>query len=444
MDPVRRIYTVSELTRHIKALLEGNFPFVWVAGEISNFRIPASGHFYLTLKDESAQINAVMFKGNQQHLKFLPEDGMRIIGLGRISLYEPRGVYQIVLEYIEPSGIGALQAAFEQLKKRLEAEGLFDASHKKPIPYLPRAIALITSTTGAVVHDMLNIIFRRFPTMTVQIIATKVQGDGAETEIAQALRIMNERGNADVAILARGGGSLEDLHAFNSETVARAIFSSRIPIVSAIGHETDFTIADFVSDLRAPTPSAAAEMVVPEKSELDRRIREFSSSLQKRLMSCHRTISAHYMGIFKRLVHPQKKIQDHRLRIDDLAARNARAFHQLVRHKVLDFQGKSDRLLHLNPIRNVPVYKQILDKNNYKLFNSMMKLVEQKKSAYRRLSLALDALSPLAILSRGYSIVRRLPEGMIVRDAGGVAPGQLLEIRLYKGSLLCRVEEIGT
>jgi len=262
-----RVYTVSELTDKIKALLEESFPFIWIVGEISNFRTPLSGHFYFSLKDADAQISAVMFRGQQRQLKFEPEDGMRVTGMGRLSVYEPRGSYQIILEYMEPSGIGALQIAFEKLKSRLAQEGLFDDQHKQPIPFLPQKIALITSPSGAVVHDILNILERRYVNVDIQILPVKVQGDGAEDEIAAALDLLNQQAGFDAAILARGGGSLEDLQAFNSEAVARAIYACNVPLISAVGHETDYTIADFVADVRAPTPSGAAEIVVPDRDD---------------------------------------------------------------------------------------------------------------------------------------------------------------------------------
>ena len=283
IEPVRKVYTVSELNAVIKSLLEQRFPFVWIVGEISNFKIPLSGHYYFTLKDEASQINAVMFRGQHRQLKFEPEDGMRVTGLGRLSVYEPRGAYQILLEYLEPSGVGGLQIAYEKLKARLAEEGLFDQQYKKPIPFLPHKIALITSPSGAVVHDMLNIIDRRFPNMQIEVFPVKVQGTGAEDEITEALEMLNDRSGVDVAILARGGGSLEDLQAFNSEHVARAIFAARIPIIAAIGHETDYTIADFVADLRAPTPSAAAELAVPVKFELLQQVNNIFADLKYRI-----------------------------------------------------------------------------------------------------------------------------------------------------------------
>ena len=317
----QKIYTVSELNANIKALLEEQFPFVWICGEISNFRRPVSGHAYFTLKDDSSQMNAVMFRGQQKQLKFEPDAGMSVIGMGRISVYEPRGAYQIILEYMEPSGVGALQIAFEKLKTRLAQEGYFDESHKKPLPFLPQKIAIITSPTGAVVHDILKIINRRFPNVAIDIIPVKVQGEGAEDEIVTGLNLANARGDANVLIVARGGGSLEDLQAFNSERVATAIFNSQIPVVSAIGHETDFTIADFVADLRAPTPSAAAELVVPEKIALSRRCIEYSSVLKSNINNYIKNIRHKLDVIVNRLIDPRKSIQDLRLRIDDVTAR---------------------------------------------------------------------------------------------------------------------------
>ncbi|MCK4793478.1 MAG: exodeoxyribonuclease VII large subunit, partial [Desulfobacteraceae bacterium] len=278
--PERRIYTVTELTHNIKDFLEEAFPFVWITGEISNFRIPVSGHFYFTIKDSGAQISAVMFRGQNRNLRFQPEDGMAVIAMGRLNVYETKGIYQIIIEYLEPEGVGVLQLAFEHLKKRLAAEGLFDEKHKLPLPFLPQKIAVVTSPTGAVIRDIINVIDRRFPNMTVEIAPVKVQGEQAAEEIVEAIELLNDRNDADVIVVARGGGSLEDLQAFNSEVVARAIFSSEIPVVSAVGHETDFTIADFTADLRAPTPSAAAELIVPVKNDLLMRTKEIRGTLK--------------------------------------------------------------------------------------------------------------------------------------------------------------------
>lgn len=266
--PKPKIYSVSELTRGIRTLLEGTFPEVWVSGEISNFRSHTSGHFYFSLKDDQAHLSAVMFRGANAKLPFKLEDGLEVIAHGRITVYEVRGQYQIVVDHIEPKGIGALQLAFEQLKKKLQTEGLFDPAHKRPLPFLPKKIGIVTSETGAAIRDILNILQRRFPSVDVLLVPVLVQGEGAAREIAEGIRILNEREDIDVMIVGRGGGSIEDLWAFNEEIVARAIYNSKIPVISAVGHEIDFTIADFVADVRAPTPSAAAELVVPNRMDL--------------------------------------------------------------------------------------------------------------------------------------------------------------------------------
>ena len=319
------IYTVSELNHKIKAILEHNFPFIWITGEISNFRMPASGHFYLTLKDETSQIQTVMFRGQNQHLKFVPEDGMSVTGLGRISVFEPRGSYQVILEYLEPKGVGALQVAFEQLKKKLDNEGLFDDQYKKPLPFLPEKIGLITSPTGAVVHDILHVVKRRFPGIPLDIASVRVQGDGAIADIVAAVELLNRLRSVDVVILARGGGSLEDLQAFNSEAVARAVFASEIPIISAVGHETDYTISDFTADMRAPTPSAAAELVVPIKGELYRKINELKYLIILNLQRYIKNYRSQIGSLRERLADPKKKLSDHRLKLDEEAGRLIRA-----------------------------------------------------------------------------------------------------------------------
>lgn len=390
-----RIYTVSELTRDIKDLMEINFPFVWVSGEISDFHRAGSGHSYFTLKDRNARISAVMFRGQGQNLRFLPENGMEITGIGRINVYEPRGRYQIIFEYLEPAGAGALHAAFEQLRKRLSDEGLFDDRYKKPIPFYPKKISVITSRTGAVIRDIMNVISRRFPNILIEIIPVSVQGEGSASEIADAIRMMNTRGDSDVAILARGGGSLEDLQAFNSETVARAVFLSEIPIISAVGHETDFTIADFVADVRAPTPSAAAELAVPVKNDLKRELARLRRRLKRQFRKYveYRRVSLN--GLSERLTDPKKQITDLRLKTDDLTGRLVRVFTNRMTQKREHLLWRTERL---------------------------------------------RALGPLSVLSRGYSITRTLPDETLVRDSETVSNGQKLEIILATGSLICRVE----
>ena len=391
----QKIYTISQITADIKEMLENRFPFIWVCGEISNFRIPASGHFYFTLKDELSQISAMMFRGQNRSLKFIPEDGMTVTGLGRLSLYEPRGTYQIIFEYLEPKGLGALQASFEQLKARLSAEGLFDEENKKPIPFLPRKIAVITSPTGAVIHDIINIVSRRFANVHIEIFPVRVQGEGAAQDIVSAIQLMNLRADADVAILARGGGSLEDLSAFNTEMVSRAIFASKIPMISAVGHETDFTIADFVADMRAPTPSAAAELVVPLKDELRRRILELESALKHRIYTQIERYRNVLSDMSKRLIHPQKNIQMLRLKLDEITER---LIFQMNKH-----------------------------------------LIQQRERLFWKTD-RLNNLSVFTVLSRGYGIVRTVPKAVIVKDADAVEIGGEIEILLEKGALRCRVE----
>jgi exodeoxyribonuclease VII large subunit len=436
----RTIYSVSELTRRIKSLIEERFPFVWICGEISNFRVPGSGHYYFTLKDENAQIAAVMFRGHHRQMKFVPEDGLSIIGLGRLSVYEPRGSYQIILEYLEPAGVGALQIAFEKLKKRLADEGYFDERHKKPIPYLPAKISVVTSPSGAVVHDIITVISRRFANVHLEVVPVKVQGAGAEDDIVAALKLVNDRGGADVIILARGGGSLEDLQAFNSEPVALAIFSSRIPVISAVGHETDVTIADFIADLRAPTPSAAAELVVPEKLELLRRCRELEQSLCSRMSGRLETSKKDLNEMRRRLVEPRRKVQEAWLRLDDLTGR-------LMRIASLNLRRDSDRLTGLarrlgasSPRATVQRFNSKLDFLRYYISINMHILINRNRSALRELSVKLDALNPLAILRRGYSVTRALPGKRIVTDPEHVRLEQDVEVLLANGLLLCRVK----
>jgi len=436
----RNIYSVRELTDKIKVLLEENFPFVWINGEISNFKIPASGHFYFTLKDDAAQISAVMFRGQNKKLKFLPEDGMSVTGFGRISVYSPRGAYQIILEYLEPSGAGALQAAFEQLKARLSEEGLFDNIYKKPLPLLPKKIALITSASGAVVHDMIRVMNRRFPNMHLELIPVAVQGDKAVTDIVGAIRLLNERNDADLAILARGGGSLEDLWPFNSEEIARALFASEIPIVSAVGHETDYTIADFVADLRAPTPSAAAEIVVPVKAELlERRIqltRQLSNGLARLIMDRKR----HVKQLTDRLVHPRRRLDDLRLQLDDYSERMLAAFKREIRQQRERLQWRRQRLFSNTPQVLIQARKQQLTQLSDQLYSAARSRVNSSALTLKALNLQLHALSPAAVLDRGYSITRRIPGQSIIKAASDIQIGELLEVMLAKGTITCRVE----
>ena len=435
-----RIYSVSELTSDIKDLLEQRYPFIWICGEISNFSMPASGHFYFTLKDERAQISAVMFRNQNRNLQFHPEDGLRIKGLGRISVYEPRGTYQIIFEYIEPQGTGAIQLAFEQLKKQLFEEGLFDEKHKTALPFLPQKISIITSPSGAVVHDILKVINRRFPNIFLEIIPVKVQGHGAEQEIIDAITLLNERPHSDVAILARGGGSLEDFHAFNSEDVARAVFGSKIPIISAVGHETDYSITDFVADLRAPTPSAAAELVVPVKTDLSRKVTELSTLLTHRLLRNIEHFQKVLKGLSNRLIHPSRKITDLRLRTDDMLGRLNRALKNSMRHHHYRVTRQTERLHANSPETLVKKYKDKLQQQYDNLFIYIKIQLNKKQFNLREISAKLHTLNPEAILARGYSITRTIPDAMVVRDPQDVFINQDLEVMVAKGPLICTVK----
>jgi exodeoxyribonuclease VII large subunit len=442
--PHRQIYTVSELTYNIKSLLEENFPFVWICGEISNFNIPVSGHYYFSLKDEGSQISAVMFRSQNRGLRFIPENGMTVICLGRVSVYEARGSYQIILEYMEPRGIGAIQIAFEQLKKKLSEEGLFEEGHKKPVPFLPRKINIITSPSGAAIQDILKIINRRFPNVHIEIIPVKVQGEGSKEMIVKAIELLNSRGDSDVAILARGGGSIEDLQVFNSEDVARAIFSSEIPIISAVGHETDFTIADLVADLRAPTPSAAAELVVPKQDELLYQCARLSRSLKSNYFKYVQNVRRILNAISKRLIDPRRKIQDLRIRIDDFTGRLVRIFVRSIKQRHERLEWLKNRLYANSPFIPVKNAKEKIEQLRYNILISINKILDEKRFRLREQSARLYALSPAAILARGYSITRTIPDAKIVKDSRTVNVGQSVEVMLGKGFLICRVKRKST
>jgi exodeoxyribonuclease VII large subunit len=439
--PLRYILTVSELTQEIKSTLEMKFPDVWVEGEISNLRIPPSGHIYLTLKDEGSQIRAVLFKMQSRTLRFLPEDGLHVICHGRVTLYEKRGDYQLILEGMEPKGIGALQLAFLQLKERLEKEGFFETSRKRPIPILPQMIGIVTSPTGAVIQDMIQIIQRRFENVRLLLYPVKVQGEGASGEIAEGIKYLNKRGNIDVIIVGRGGGSLEDLWAFNEEEVARAIFHSHIPIISAVGHETDYTIADFVADLRAPTPSAAAELVVKDKRELKRNIDRLKNGLENQMGQYFQEARTHLLHLQKGVIDPRKTIEDYLLRVDDLVNHSRRLLlWNLTRRKEKNV-FLAERLNLQSPLQRIRKMELSLMEARKWLGQNMKHRIQIRKHNLKGILGKLDSLSPLSILQRGYSIARKLPSLKILRDAAEVLVGDKVEIKLHRGSLSCLVEE---
>jgi exodeoxyribonuclease VII large subunit len=439
--PFRYILTVSELTQEIKDILETQFADILVEGEISNLKIPPSRHIYFTLKDDFSQIRVVLFKNQARHLRFSPEDGLHVICRGRVSLYEKRGEYQLILEEMEPKGIGALQLAFLQLKERLEKEGFFDPSRKKPIPMVPQKIGIVTSPTGAVIRDMLHVIERRFENVHLLLYPVRVQGEGAASEIANGIEYFNEQKEVDVIIVARGGGSLEDLWAFNDEEVAKAIFYSKIPILSAVGHETDYTISDFVADLRAPTPSAAAELVVRDKRELKNTLRFLEGRLGSEALQTLQEGRTHLFHLKKRFKDPRKRIEEELLKVDDL-------FNRFIFLTSWIVSRKREKHLHLyeglflrNPNQNVKNLRRLISENEKRVLQTIKHLIEIWRQRLEGRIGQLDSLSPLAILQRGYSITRKIPSLEIVRDSNQVRERDRVEVRLFKGTLVCGVEK---
>jgi exodeoxyribonuclease VII large subunit len=439
---MENILTVTELTANIKALLETSFGLLWVTGEVSNLRRPASGHVYFTLKDETSQIRAVIFRPAFAKIGFALEDGMEIVCRGRLNVYHLRGEYQIVIDAAEPRGIGALQMAFEQLKRRLDEEGLFDPSCKKRIPFLPQRIGVVTSSTGAAIRDILNITGRRFPSVDILIAPVRVQGVEAAPEICDAISRLNAIADIDVIILTRGGGSLEDLFPFNDERVARAIVSSEIPVISAVGHEIDYTISDFVADLRAPTPSAAAELVVPERRDLagllgglDRRL---TNGWKKNNERSRETVSF----LRERLKDPGKKIADLRIRIDDQSFRIAEDMKRIVARKrdILLYAGRL--LMRANPAGEMRDHRLAVENLKKSVIAGTRFYLKSTKNRLERELVMLESLNPLSVLKRGYGIVKAIPEGNIIRDANTLAVGNRIDVKLFSGSLTAEVTKV--
>lgn len=393
------ILTVSRLNILLREVVEDNFVQVLVEGEVSNFSTPASGHWYFSLKDADAQLKAVMFRSQSRLLGFIPQNGMQVICRGRVTLYTQRGELQLVVESLEPKGVGSLQLAFEQLKSRLAAEGLFDPGRKRALPAFPKTVGVVTSATGAAIHDILNVLKRRGAGVRVLLRPVRVQGEGAAAEIAEAIAELNRHGEADVLIVGRGGGSLEDLWAFNEEPVARAIHGSRIPVISAVGHEVDYSIADFTADLRAATPSAAAELVAKSRLELeghlDHLVLRLAGQMRNRLDLCHERVD----GLVRRLRSPQQALAMHRQRLDDLERHLQLALRRRLQEGNRQLAGLSDRL---------------------------------------------HSLSPLKTLARGYAIVLDGKSGQAVRDAAALNPGDVVDIRFHQGRASAAIIEVGS
>jgi exodeoxyribonuclease VII large subunit len=439
-DSPSRVYSVSELTREIKETLEENFPRVWVQGEISNCHLHSSGHLYFTLKDERSQIRAVMFRSQVRQLAFEPENGMHVLCLGRVGVYEARGEYQLYLDFLEPRGLGALQKAFEQLKARLQEEGLFDPARKRPLPFLPRRIGIVTSPTGAVIRDMLHVLGRRFPNLHVLLRPAKVQGEGAAQEIVEGIEDLNGFPGVDLIVVARGGGSLEDLWAFNEEIVARAIAGSAIPVVSAVGHEVDYTIADFVADLRAPTPSAAAELIVPVKREIQIQLADLRENLTRCSGRLLRDRRDELRSWTQRLPDPRRRMADLKIFLDDLQGRVALSIGNALGRAREALTHRRSLLHQMDPRVRMRAHAVELESWTHRLLGATRSAIHEKRAVLEREGALLHSVSPLSVLGRGYSITRLLPSEEIVRDADQLGANDRVRITFHRGEADCRVE----
>ena len=440
----KTILTVSRLTALLRGVLEENFEQLWVQGELSNVSYPSSGHCYFTIKDAGAQLRCVMFKSAARNLKFRMNDGMALIVRGRISVYDQRGEYQLICEYAEPAGVGALQVAFEQLKNKLSGEGLFDESHKVPVPRFPRKIGVVTSPTGAAIQDILTVLKRRFASLEILLYPVRVQGEGAAREIARAVDELNQLAEVDVILVGRGGGSLEDLWAFNEEVVARAVYHSRIPVISAVGHETDWTICDFVADLRAPTPSAAAELVIASVEELRNQLESLSHRL-RRTMGGLLALSAHRLEGLRRAIHDPRTMLGHLAqRLDDLTGRLESGLRMACLQRRDRFERLHASLQHNDPSRKAALLKQhvaFLSERSEHLLKQRIELFRQRFGDH---TARLEVLSPLKTLARGYAIASHHAGGTVVTDTSQLEIGDLLSLTLYRGGATCRIESLET
>lgn len=437
----RDIYTVSRLNHDVREILEGSFPTIWLEGEISNLARPRSGHMYFSLKDDECQVRCAMFRSRNQGLRFEPSDGSHVLMRAQVGLYVARGEFQLIVESMQEAGEGALRRAYEALKLRLAAEGLFDETHKLPLPRWPARLGVITSATGAALRDILTVVRRRFPALDVLIYPVPVQGDAAAPAIARALATASERRDCDVLILARGGGSLEDLWAFNEEVVARALHACTLPVVAGVGHQTDFTIADLAADHRAPTPSAAAELVTPDQLELRQRIADLRARhlrVMRGLLREHRQAT---MSLGKRLRHPRRRLQDASQRLDGLTLRLTRAMVALPGQKRAGLAALRARLYRHDPSIALRAYQVRWDQLSQRMRHAGRYLVSARRKQLDTLQRTLQAVSPFQTLERGYAIVTRVPEGDVVRSADEVANGGRVEAKLASGSLVCTVDE---
>ena len=437
----RAVLSVSQLSQQLAAVMEERFPAVWVEGEISNFKVYGSGHAYFTLKDEGAQLRCVLFRNRGRRIRFEPKDGLHVMAFGAVEVYAQRGEYQLVVELLEPRGLGALQLAFEQLKERLARDGLFDARRKRPLPRFPRKIGIVTSPSGAALRDMLRVIGRRFGAIHIVVAPARVQGDGAAAEVAQGIRELNALGGVDVIIVGRGGGSLEDLWAFNDEMLARTIAASKIPVISAVGHEVDFTIADFVADVRAATPSNAAELVVKEKRAVVESLADLGVRLRRgigRALAAHRDRLERTRGR-RVLTDPARPLRDLDRRLDDARARLRQAALAAIArggHRV-GLAGRGLRAL--SPVARTLNGRRALTDLHGRLGRGLHRALDRSRHHLGAAAGRLDSLSPLAVLGRGYSLTLT-PARRIVRSWREVSAGDAVRVLLHEGSLDCRVD----
>ena len=440
-DPARDVLTPTQLNTLARDLLESAFPLVWVEAELGNVTRPASGHLYFTLKDSRAQVKCAMFKPKSQWLKFVPREGLRVLGRGRLTLYEARGDYQLVLDHLEEAGEGALRRAFEELKARLQAEGLFDEARKRPLPPYPRRLAVITSPSGAAVRDVLSVLARRFPLLEVEILPTQVQGATAAAQIASLVRRAGASGRYDIVLVTRGGGSLEDLWAFNDEQLARAIAASPVPVVSAVGHETDFSLSDFAADLRAPTPSVAAELLVPNRSDLDARLQALQHRLSAlQLQSLRQAMQRADRAILRlQAMRPQARLQLLQRRQQEARRRLESAWREQLERRRSSLRHAAAVLRATQPQRRLAILRERLQALGLRPQAAIARQLQSDTLKLRALARSLEAVSPLATVARGYSILADA-EGRLVRSIAQVQPGDALSARLGDGKLKLRVE----
>jgi exodeoxyribonuclease VII large subunit len=441
--PQRHIWKVSELVTELRSEVERQFSDLWVEGEITDLRPAASGHIYFTLKDDSGQLSAVLFRRQASLLRFRPENGLQVLLRGRISIYEQRGQIQLVTEHLEPMGAGSLQLAFEQVKRRLQEEGLFDAERKRPLPAFPRSVGIVTSPSGAVIRDFITVTSRRQAALHIILYPALVQGESAAAEVAKGIEYFNQTREVDIIVIARGGGSLEDLAPFNSESLARVIAASDLPVVSAIGHETDFTIADFAADLRAPTPSAAAELITAAQHKVEEHLEQLSQRLQRAarylIMQARERLSS--LAIDASLARITDNLNRRQQRIDELCFRMEASWRALAQQHSQRLQTLASAILRNDAAQRIALMRERLQNNQSRLTRAQLQLQQSRRAALQSLERQLAALSPLAVLNRGYALVYD-ENGILLKDAAALAPGQLLSTRLAAGSVESRITRI--